>query len=264
METPMQLLRPLLIGTSLAAALAAFIPAADAAILDRAGVYVSYWQATIDGEARIDGPTPGMPYDLNQALGLDVEDGVKEIGAWFHPIGRHRLRVSAFDGSFDGRPTIVDPFPIDGVILPPAVPVTPAVDLKLYKGHYNYAFVNLDLVNVGGLIGIDYVDAENRLEALGTTYSADLKGGVPVLGINVQVAPAGFFRAYGEATYANWEVGGLDASIRDVAVRAEFYFAHFFGLGAGYRSLKMEIEDEDEGRLDTKLDGYQLFLLFRF
>lgn len=259
----MRIPRILVIGTALVG-LGLAAPSSDAAVLDRLGVYASYWHVSIDGEGRIDGATPGATYDLTRDVGLDDEDDVAEIGAWFHPIGRHRLRFAGMKGSFDGGRTIVAPLPVGDDVLPPATALASSVDLELYKGHYNYSFVNLDLVNVGALVGVDYVDAENRLEAAGTAYSARLKGGVPIVGINAQVSPVGFFRAYGEATYANWDVGGLDASIRDVSLRAEFYVAHFFGLGAGYRNLKLELEDEDEGRLETRTDGYQLYLLLRF
>lgn len=260
MRLPRRLLRSL----SAAALAGSVASTTGAVVLDRAGVYASYWDATLDGEARIDGATPGSTYDLRDDVGLDEEDGITEIGAWFHPIGRHRLRFAALKGSFEGGSAIGRSLPVGGVVLPPSTPVESSLDLKMYKGVYGYSFVNMDVVNVAAVAGVDYIDVRNQIETVGSTYAARIKGGVPIVGVTAQFSPVGFFRLYGEATYANWDSGDIDASIVDIAVRAEFYVAHFLGIGAGYRALELEVEDEGAGWLDTATEGYQVVLLMRF
>ncbi len=242
---------------------AAWLPA-HAALLDRAGVYVDAWSQSLTGNARIDGAEDGDTFSLTRDAGLDGKKVVGEVGAWFHPFGRHRLRVSGLSMSLDGRTTLARSIRVGDLTLPAGTPVGSALDLKLYKAHYSYSIVNRDLVNVALLAGADFVDGQGEIRGLDVPETAALKGAVPVLGASVQVSPLGFFRMYGEITGANWKVGSVRAKIGEALVRAEVYAFHFLGFGAGYRKLRIEAEKTGEGKIDVTTDGYQLYLLFRF
>jgi hypothetical protein len=239
---------------------------AEAAVLDRVGLWVSYWDQGLTGEGRIDGATAGTTFTLKDTVGLDGDKGVVEAGAWFHPFGRHRFRVSGFQGSFDGSAVLTAPLQAGDQLLLPGTAVASQLDLDLYKAHYNYSVVNSDTVNFGILVGLDYVDARGALAWAGGVESASAKAPIPVIGANLQISPPlmGFFRVYGEATFADWKIGDVRADLRDYGVRAELYFAHFFGVGAGWRRLELEASENGEGRLEMETDGIQAYLLFRF
>jgi hypothetical protein len=246
-------------------ALLAPVPA-EAAVLDRVGLWVSYWDQSLGGEGRIDGAAAGTTFTLKDTVGLDGEKGIAEVGAWFHPFGRHRFRVSGFQGSFDGAAVLTAPLQAGDQLLSPGTAVASSLDLDLYKAHYNYALINTEAVNFGILVGLDYVDARGALGWAGGIESASAKAPIPVIGANVQISPPlmGFFRVYGEASFADWKIGDVRADLRDYGVRAELYFAHFFGIGAGWRRLELEASEDGEGRLEMDTDGYQLYLLLRF
>ena len=247
-------------------ALAGFASApASAAILDRIGVYGAGWEANVDGTARIDaGSVAGTPYDLVDDGGTDDTTEAFELGLWFHPVGRHRIRAAYLDLTTDGSATLGRPITADGFPLPPGTSVSSKTDLKVYEAHYGYSLLNMDIVNVAAAVGADWVDSSSALRSGIGGGAADLSGAVPVVGVTAHVQPVGFFRAYSEIEYANWSAGGLDSEIVDFRLRLEFYFAHVFGLGVGYRDLKIRVEDSGEGLLDTRFDGFQVFVLLRF
>jgi hypothetical protein len=251
-----------------AVALVALAPAvssgARAAVLDRAGVYVDAWPQSLTGTARIDGRVEGDVFSLAGDAGLDGKKAVGEVGAWFHPFGRHRLRVSGFSASMNGSRSLPRPLRIGDLAAPEGTQVGSALDLKFLKAHYSYSIVNRDLVNVAVLVGADYLDGKGEITALGAIESASLKGAVPVIGAGVQVSPLGFLRLYGEATGASWKIGSMRANLRDTLIRAEAYTGHVLGVGAGYRKLSLEAEKSGEGKIDVSTDGYQVYLLLRF
>ncbi len=252
---------------TLGIALAVALPApAGAALLDRVGVYADYWRQTMDGEGRIDGNSQGTEFSLQDDLGMEDDEDVVEVGAWFHPFGRHRLRVSGFSASYKGAGTLSRTLDVGNTTLLPGQAVVSRLDLDLYKGHYNYAFINSDMVNFGALVGVDYVNSDGAVAFTGGEESAHLRGPVPVVGLSLQVSPPllKFFRVYGEASGASWKVGDIEADVRDLLARVEFYVAHVFGVGAGYRKLRLKAVEDGSGKIDLDMDGYQVYLLLRF
>lgn len=237
---------------------------ARAAVLDRVGVYADVWRASVDGTSRIDGPASGSPYDLSGDAGLEGSTDAFELGAWFHPLGPHRVRVSAMTLGAEGSATLARALTTGDLTIPAGSDVTSTLDTRLYEAQYAYAFVNLDVINVAVLGGVDWLDADTALAFTGGRSAAHLSGGIPVVGMTAQVQPLGFLRVYGDFNFANWNVGGLDSEVFDLRLRAEFYVAHVFGLGIGYRGLKLRVEDPGAGLLDTRMRGFQLYVLLRF
>lgn len=239
---------------------------AEAALLDRVGIYADYWAQDLDGEGRVDGASPGSDFSLQGDVGVEGDDGVLEVGAWIHPFGRHRFRVSGFRASFDGSGALSRDLVVGDRTLSQGEVVLSSFDVGLYRGHYGYSLVNSDLVNFALVAGVDYVDSSGRIEFTGGEEAADVRAPVPVAGLSLQISPpvVKFLRVYGEASFSNVRLGDLDAEVRDLIVRAEFYVAHVFGIGAGYRELELEASEEGSGRIDVSSGGYQLYLLLRF
>ena len=253
---------PLAVASALIAAGLSAAPA-RAAVLDRVGVYVDGWYASVGGTGRIDGPGTGSRYDVSSDAGLTGKFVVYEAGAWFHPAGRHRVRVGAASLSGDGSTALGRPLSFGGPQVPAGTIVTSSFDLRLLEAHYAWSFVNLDIVNVAILAGADGFDATNGIHAGSTRHDASLRGGMPVAGVTFQVQPVGFVRIYGEADFGTG-VSGTDAGLSDVRLRVEFYVAHVFGLGVGYRDLRLRVDDPGEGLVDAHAEGFQGYLLFRF
>jgi hypothetical protein len=252
------------VAAALIALAAAVSSGARAAVLDRVGIYVDAWQQSLTGYGRIDGATAGDTFSLTQDVGLDGEEVVGELGAWFHPVGPHRLRFAGFSASLEGSSSLARPLRIGDLDVPEGTDVGSALDLKFFKAHYSYSIVNKDLVNVAVLAGLDYLDGKGEIAALDTVQSSSIKGGVPVIGASVQVQPLGFLRIYGEASGTSLTVNGVHTDVRDMLARVEVYVLHAFGIGAGYRKFSLEADEEGEGKIDVSTDGYQVYLLLRF
>jgi hypothetical protein len=245
----------------LAAALSA--GPSEAAVLDRVGVYVDAWYASVGGSARIDDPGTGSRYDLSSDARLGGPFVGYEAGVWFHPAGRHRVRVAAMSLSGDGSGTLARPLSFGGPPAPAGTVFRSSFDLRLLEAHYAWSFVNLDIVNVAVLAGADGFDATSGVHAGNAAEEATFRNGLPVAGVTFQVQPAEFVRIYGEADFGAG-ISGTDARLSDLRLRVEFYVAHVFGLGVGYRDLRLRIDDPGEGLTDTQNNGFQGYLLFRF
>jgi hypothetical protein len=239
---------------------------AEAALLDRVGVYADYWAQDLDGQGRMDGASRGSDFSLEGDVGLRGDEGIVEIGAWFHPFGRHRLRLSGFRTSFEGGGTLPRDLLVGNRLLPQGEVVISDFDLALYRAHYGYSVVNSDLLNFALVAGVDYVDSDGTITFTGGKEAASVRTPIPVVGLSLQVSPPvlKFLRVYGEASASNVRVGDLDAEVRDVAARAEFYVVHVLGIGAGYRKLRLDASEEGTGRIDLDSEGYQLYFLLRF
>lgn len=240
--------------------------AAEAALGDRVSIYADYWMQDLDGEGRVDSASPGTEFSLEGDMGVEGDEGVVEVGAWIHPFGRHRLRVSGFRASFDGSGAVPRNLVVGDRTLSQGEVVVSDFDVGLYRGHYGYSLVNSDLLNFALLAGVDYLDSSGRIEFTGGEEAADVRAPIPVVGLSLQLSPplVKFLRVYGEGSLSNVRLGDLDAEVRDLLARAEFYVFHVFGIGAGYRKLELEATDLGSGRLDVRSGGYQLYLLFRF
>ena len=234
---------------------------AEAAGADRYVVYAGVWRTAAGGTGRIGDAGTGSEFDLGD-VGSGGDTSAFEAGFWFHPRGRHRLRFAAFDLSAGGAGTAPEELLADGLDLPAGTPVTSSYDLRLFEAQYAWAFVNLDVVDVSVLVGIDGMDARTSIRAASGRASGGASGAAPVVGVAARFQPVSFVRVVGEASYGGW--GGRFDRVRDLSVRAEFYVIRLFGLGLGYRDLEVRADDSGEGAVDTTQRGFQAFALFRF
>lgn len=253
--------RRVALGAAIAAPLGALT--ARAAAPERVLVYADGWYASIDGTGRIDGASAGTPFDLSRDVGIGGRTRGYEAGAWFHPAGRHRVRAAVARLTADGSKTLARPTSFGGAVVPPGTPVSSSVELRVLQADYAWSFVNLDIASAAVVAGADGIDGEVRSGPEGSLASARPRGIVPVVGLTALVQPAPYVRLDAEAVFGRWNARGFEGRLRDLGVRVEFYVARIFGLGFGYRDLRVRAEGSSEGLLDAHANGFQTFLLFR-
>jgi len=230
---------------------------------------IHYILSDVDAEGRTVEDLVGTRFDLEDTLGVDTEDGVPSVNLWFHILQRNSVLVSYFTGSYDGSATLNSPLLYGDQLYPAGTTLDSEFDFSLARLHYNFRFLNLKVVDMGVLVGVDLFQGEGRLQPRGLGLSDernDFNAPFPVLGLNftVKLPKTGLF-IYAEATGTSLDISDVDASALDAQLRLTLYIADGpFGLTVGYRYLDLDLDVEDEGEGEITQEGVYGGIAIRF
>lgn len=153
-------------------------------------------------------------------------------------IAPFELAVSAFDYSETGRGRFTGSFL--------GTPYTGAVrsdfDLRVLKGTLGIDVVNSAVARAGILVGVDYLDADLRLDDLATGVSAvvDEQLPVPVAGVRADVKLLDKLRLGGEVTGLDVSVQDFDATFLDAEAGLYFQPLSHFEVVLGWREVTID------------------------
>lgn len=131
---------------------------------------------------------------------------------------------------------------------------TGSVDSTVVMDHTDFIFYWQILDNIVGLdIGINAksVDGEATVRNAGNTATTTFSGIVPMGYAAVAFSPTDSLEFRGELSALS--VG--DSSITDSTIKVMYTTDYLLGFEAGYRSLKVELDDLDGVYSDMKFDG---------
>ncbi len=237
----------------------ACILAAGCGTLARAGeahVYLAPYafDSSLTGTALVSGGKSGTEFDLEDTLGLDPDDTVRGLDG-FVKLAGSRIAFGYNSGSYDGGTRLSDDLVFDGTTFPSGAKVDPEIDMKRYKLMYGFDF-SFAVVNVGFLVGGQYVDIDSRLKSAGLSKSESLRAPIPAVGATLGIHPVSQLAIHAEITGFHAKVSGVDATMVDAFAGVDYLFVPFFGISAGYRYFALDATDEDqENMVDIKQRG---------
>ncbi len=245
---------------------------ADAAVAKEGKFFsaqIHYFFSDIEAEGRTIEDFVGTRFDLEDTLGVDTDDGVPSVDLWFHILRRNSILVSYFTSSYDGSTTLSKPLLYGNELFDAGLPVDSQFDFSLARLHYNFRFLNLKVVDLGVLVGVDLYEGEGRLMPTIAGFpdeDSDFSAPFPVAGLNLTVkVPKLGLLFYAEATGTSLDVSDVDASALDAQVRVTWYIVDGpFGLTAGYRYLDLDLDVEDEGEAKITQEGFYGGIAIRF
>jgi len=216
------------------------------------------WKTETDGTLGVT-----EPIDADD-LGLVDDDATWYYLAVEHPVPLiPNIRVSSTPLKASGSGTLSADFTFDDVTFPADTVVASDIDLSHvdYTLYYEILdnYVSLDL----GLTARNF-DGSASMEAEAITDSITVDEVVPMLYSRVQVdLPLTGFYVGGTINYA----GMNDNSLEDLEVRVG-YMAGILpaevGVEVGYRSLSLNLEEENEFQSDISFDGTYAAIVFHF
>ena len=112
---------------------------------------------------------------------------------------------------------------------------------------------------------LNLAQIDMRMDSLAsglTTLDEDIPFPTVNAAFIIKAAPG--FRIRTEADVMSVTVSGNKVDILDARLQAEYYFAHFVGLFAGYRTYSFDVEADDFGLVDAEFDGIYAGLGVKF
>ena len=249
------------------ALLAAFGAAPALAVGDIIGIEPNYWSQAMTGTVRIDGDTlQGTSIDLQDSLGLARNDRLYSGRFWIHWMQRNYLYFTTAHSGHAGTQTLSAPIIFDDQTFGAGEVVRSRIETDLKTLHYGYNFLDLRLVKLGFRVGADRLgfDADMRSRTTPSRASTSDSVTFPVGGLGATFEPMPWLRFQGEISALSARLSGDNVRFYDGRVQAEVYWAHFFGIVAGYRRVKINVDSESFGKADVNQKGPYAGFVFRF
>lgn len=217
----------------------------------RAGV--NYWNYDISGTARYKTSNSANDIDVNRDLGYDDGSAGYYYIAFEHPVPflpNVRLTYTNLDEDSDGRlnQTVV----FGNTTFFVNENVSSEFDLKQTDVTLYYSLLDT-VANLDVGLTAKYIDGSATLSgALSGSENTDISGWVPLAyaGVGVDLPLTGL------SVSADGSLVQYDGSkFYDFTLRASYQTPWFFGIDAGYRKLKLDLDDFDDSFANVEFDG---------
>jgi outer membrane protein len=220
------------------------------------------WAFDVSGTVRYKARDSANDIDVNDDLGYDDDD----IG-FFYAVLEHPLPVlpnlklgrANLDADASGR--LSQSFVFGDLIF--NVNENVDTDVKLDQTDITLYYRPLDsVVNLDLGLNAKYIDAETRIRGeISGTETANVSGWVPMLytGMGVNLPLSGL-SVSADGSFAKYQ--GSD--FYDVTLRANYSTPWFFGIDAGYRKIRLDLDDFDNSYADVEFDGPYLGAYLHF
>ena len=227
------------------------------ALADWFGVEASVFDNTLSGTGTIDGNgVPGTEFDVRDTLGIDDHDTSGAARFWFRWGKKNRLFFDYTTTSHSGSAVLSQPLVFNGTTYAAGERFDSDVKLDLYQARYRYSFLNLKVVELG--LGLGLNEGHFKMDAVGSTSGAesvDRSLPFPTVAAGVVIKPLPGFHIRLEGDGVSATVSGDHIRFVDWRAQVEWYFLHFFGVVAGYRSIDADVRTESDGEVDIQYKG---------
>ena len=233
--------------------LAALFPALCAA--DTLGVRVgaAYWDFDMSGTARYKTRDSANNLDINKDLGYDDGSLTFFYAAFEHPVPfLPNVRLSRTDLDEDARGRLSKTVVYGNRVFLFNEDVSS--DVKLDQTDITLYYSPLDnVVNVDLGLNAKYIDSKARITgSISGTETANVSGWVPMLyaGAGADLPLTGLSVGI-EGAYVRYD----GSSFYDYSVQASYTSPWHVGVNAGYRKIKLDLDDFDDSFADVEFDG---------
>ena len=260
----------LLLGVALASV--GCVPLRD---MSFAGGGAEIWNSDLDGDLNFSvSGFSGTDIDLSQTLGIDPDENVG-VYRGSVALGNVILDVKYLEVAYDGQSLLNQAVTFNGQTFNVSTEVFSDLEVRTASGYLKFGLIDLPYLNIGPLIGVNYIDVEAQLASVtpvALTVSDEIEIPVPVVGIafNLDIPILsdwlGFF-AEGEIAGLFADYQEIDGKFIDLSAVGGFKIAHFFRLGGGYRLFDVDFDDDsgdDENEATITLDGPFIFAELSF
>jgi len=239
---------------SLTAATAALLlPALSGA--DTLGVRIgaNYWDYDISGTARYKTKLSSNDIDVNDELGYDNGN----LGHFYvileHPVPfLPNVKISKTDIDEDANGVISQTVTYGNITFQANEAVRSDVQLDQTDITLYYSVLD-NVVNLDLGLNAKYIDSKGSITgAISGTESTDVSGWVPMAyaGVGVDLPFSGL-SVSADGSYVTYQ----DSDFYDFTVRVTYTSPWRVGLDAGYRKIKLDLDDFDGSYADVEFDG---------
>lgn len=226
----------------------------------------------------------GVVLNLEDVLGLDTATSQFRLDAHYRAWRRHHFYFSFYDLSRSADKTLEVSIPEED--LEAGAFVESTLDITIYKAGYAFSFWNDDRIDLGVGLGFYIMELGAGLNLLAEGSAGGEEGSIeerllaedttlplPVFGLrgSLAITKRVFLKQTVEFFYIN--LSGFDGLLLDTNIMLEGHICRFFGLGAGFNFLRVEIEGDGgdaflgggwNGKLNFDYTGIFLYGKFFF
>lgn len=214
-------------------------------------VEARYWFSDFDSTVQVTNGAIGTEFDLVDDTGVDDKKNFAE-GRIRLEFGDHSLRYAYVPLKWDGSKTLNKSITFGGTTYAVSTPVESELKLDYHRLGYQYNFIDTLNNKLGVIFEVKYFDGEARLKATssGIDKAESFKVPLPTVGLAAQVGLPFVFSVGAEVTGVGYSGNYLVDGEAGVNIKP----APFVVITAGYRLLKLKIEQDDD-KADVTVKG---------
>ncbi len=203
-----------------------------------------YWFADLDSNIQLtDDSIIGTDIDVVDDLGIDDSESFLEakINVEF---GAHHLRYSVMNMGWDGDNTLTKSVTFSGTTYTASTDIMSSLDIDYHRFGYEYDIIDAVGIRLALIAELKYFDIQAAIKSSLLDESESISAPIPTVGVAFQVGFLEFLNVTGEITGIS---AGDVGYMYDAEAAINFKPAPLIMLSGGYRALKFDIEDDDEG-----------------
>jgi hypothetical protein len=212
--------------------------------------------------ARLDSETLGLgtTIDLEDVLGLQTDTRNVRADAYIRLGKRHKLGLGYISLTRNAAFTIDEEIQWGDETYPVSATVATTLKLDLVPFRWQYSLVRSERVDFALSLGFFTMFTKAGVTGEGTSESASsINLPLPVLGANVDWALAEKLFLDGGVEYFSITIGGISGNWSEFRGGVRYYFLPNLGVGAGYRSINLEVDATGEIGDGTGVDKKLFF-----
>ena len=221
-----------------------------------------YWRPRLDSTVQVVSNGIGSEFKLVDDLGFEEKKDFYEGRLQIKFARKHKFNFEYIPMKWDADKVVTKTIEFNGQIYPVGTRVQSSLDLKLFKGGYEYDFVAGQYGFFGGTLDALVVSGNIQLKAaeLAIDQKEDKTFPFPMIGLIGRVYPI---------QWVNFtaRLSGLPLGSYGYVVDAEGSLTinpiKYLGISGGYRYLEINVKYNDNS-LDYRLDGPFVALDIRF
>ncbi|NOZ91128.1 MAG: TIGR04219 family outer membrane beta-barrel protein [Epsilonproteobacteria bacterium] len=217
-------------------------------------VNLGYYTHNPSGTAQYDGDS----IDIEDDLKWENEQDIFLKVYLEHPIPViPNIKVGYTDFSHSGDGTPSTSFTFGGENYTTSANITSDFNLKMYDITLYYELLD-NWLNLDAGINVKYIDGDISVDGRDSTgkpihESTDFELPIPMLYAKAKIdIPTTDLSFQAEGNYVNYDGNTL----YDLEAGVRYLFALGFGVEAGYKTLKIKIDDVDDFSMDTDFNGF--------
>lgn len=216
---------------------------------------LTYFVSDVETSVRF-GSNIGVEIELEKLLGLDSTNSVFRIDSFwrFSKNRRHRFDFKWFSLHRKGDQTLLSDIVIEDdegniITIPAATAVSTHSNLDIFEGAYSYSFYQDDRMDLGGLAGLYIMPINTGISVSGllnVDEKIEVTAPLPVLGLrgDFKITPKWLLRTSAQVFYLKY--ASYKGSMLETSASLEYLPWKHVGLGAGYNSLKLNLQSDKE------------------
>ncbi|MGD0623579.1 MAG: hypothetical protein ABSB32_02550 [Thermodesulfobacteriota bacterium] len=220
------------------------------------------WNVKLDSTVRVVQNGIGSDVNLVDDLGFDERKNFFEGRLQIKFAGKHKFNLEYIPLKWDADKVVTQTIQFNGQTYTAGTRVQSSVDLKLFKGGYEYDFLAGKYGFLGGTV--DVLVANGVIELQSPTLAIDQKEDktvpIPMIGLIGRIYPIKWVNLTAKASGLPL---GSYGYVFDAEASLNINPIKYLGISAGYRYFSTNLKYSDNS-LDYKLDGPFVGLTLRF